>query len=300
MSLETAIATDVVSEIKARLRSKKTTSLEKERCRRELAVIAARLQSGEYLQSNFKERALLNILDRTDELFKDLNFFWSVGAIWSELFSKLKIDRHAKILDLACGFFPKVELGLLYYGFKGNVTLVDIDHAALLQAEKFLNFFSVPFSIKRMSCSIWKLPSKQYQLIVGNHLIDDVLLERFSRLHAIRLSETYTSEALFMKMWEQIIANDAFGIKIMQELADMIMRLLAPGGIVVFVDYPSFSHRALHLQGLINYVSARRNNLRDELRLRGMNIFNPIKKGSLTRERLVVKQAHIVCGRKNA
>ena len=109
-----------LSSVRQSARRSKISSLELERASREIAIVGARLDSGEYRKTSFQKN-LLNIVDRTAELHSDLRFLCSVGRIWEQIFRSVGISHSGNILDLGCGYFPKVELGLYYAGYNGSV-----------------------------------------------------------------------------------------------------------------------------------------------------------------------------------
>lgn len=294
---ESESSESILSRLGQVLGSARTSDLERRRCLRELEIVHRRLVSREYVQSNFLERALLTLPDRTDEIFKELLFFWSVGEVWKELFHAVKLPPSARILDIGCGFFPKAEVGLYYCGFQGAVSLLDVCPQALAHAVKFLKFFQVDFRTRRLACSVWDLPAVRFDFIIANHVLDDLLLDAAARSGRVPLAEAYRSERVFSQLWSGIVQDPVAGAALMDRLADVVLSRLNPRGVVLFVDYPSYTHRALGQGALLRFVRQRQQDLRSALEARGLELMQPIRNGRLRRDRLVVRDSHVICGR---
>ena len=292
---ETISSSTILEELSNGLARQGISKTEKVRCTRELEIILGRLKSREYRQSNFLPRNVLTITERTDEMFKELRFLWSVGAVWKELLQEIGIHRVKSALDIGCGFFPKAELGFYYLNFTGKLTLLDCSAEALRQAAHFLKFFNVGFSVERVPVSLWDLPDHRYDLIVANHSLDDLILDAAARECGVSLIDAYRSEALFQELWQSIIKDSSLGAEVMDRLAEFIAGHLNPGGRVVLLDYPSRSHRALGLNSIPRYVGARQKDLRACLEGKGFKQQPLLKGGSICRERLVVSANHVVC-----
>lgn len=244
----------VIGSIIETARSRNYTALEKQRFSDDLITLKERLTSREYLQSSFKPRNQLSIPERTEEFYKDLSFFFSVGKIWEALPGKLKMPQIRSVLDTGPGNFPKVELGLYYAGFDGRLTLLDQDSRATENAEKFLAFFDCLFSVKRCHASILNAPRAKYDLIVANHFLDDFGLTSHCSDHRIDINEAYLSEKLDRALWNDIARNPASALAGTGDLAATFSRLLMSGGTAVLLDYTSFSHRAMGLTAIPAFV----------------------------------------------
>jgi hypothetical protein len=260
----------VIGSIIEAVRSCDITSLEKQRFGDDLITLKQRLTSREYLQSSFKPRNQLSIPERTEEFYKDLTFFFSVGKVWETLLGKLKKSTIRSVLDIGPGYFPKVELGLYYSGYKGAVTLLDQDCRATESAEKFLTFFNCPFSVRCCHTSILSAPRATYDLIVANHFLDDFGLASHCSDQHIDIKEAYLSEKIYQSLWNDIARNPASALAETEKLAATFSRLLAVGGTVLLLDYTSFSHRAMGLTAIPTFVKKMKRKLLSELSRQGL------------------------------
>lgn len=274
------------------------STLELERVGRDLRLLVERLRTREYLRTSFNKRNLLNIIDRTEEIFSDLAFFSSVGRMWQDILKKINIPAKGKVLDIGCGFFPKVELGLLYSGFQGSVTLLDANAKALGGAGRFLEFLHIPFKYRVTSRSIWQVCKIRFDLIAANHVLDDLVLADYCRRRRLNLKNIYSSEDLFKDTWGKIIEDPERPFDLINELATHLTKLVVRGGHVAFVDYPSFSHRSLKLRRLLNLSLKFSETLRSALKSKGFKSVKLFSAKQARYDRLVIREDHCVVMRR--
>jgi hypothetical protein len=274
------------------------TSLEAKRCTEDLKTIEIRLRSREYEQSCFKPRGTLSIPDRTQELLSDLSFFWSVGAVWQNLFDRIELKPSASVLDIGCGYFPKVELGLYYHGFEGTVTLCDPHREALEQASQFLKFFRVPFEAQTHASTVWDIGEKRFDAVVANHVLDDLILASYAKEHSLDIGALYSDEDNYMAVWTAI-SKTTMPAGLLQQLVHTLITLLAPCGVILFLDYPSFSHRALGMRHLQRVVGDFRAQLVRALRDAGLRELSLLGENTIRRDRLVIKDSYVMAFKKD-
>jgi hypothetical protein len=274
------------------------TSLEAKRCAADLKTIEVRLKSGVYEHSSFNSRRTPFVPDRTQELLSDLGFFWSVGAVWQNLFDRIELKPSASVLDIGCGYFPKVELGLYYHGFEGTVTLCDPHREALEQASQFLKFFRVPFEAQTLASTVWELGEKRFDAIVANHVLDDLILAAYAKEHSLDIAALYGDEDNYMAVWTAI-SKTTMPEGLLQQLVHTLITLLAPCGVILFLDYPSFSHRALGMRHLQRVVADFRAQLVRALREAGLRELSLLGENTIRRDRLVIKDSFVMAFKKD-
>lgn len=274
-----------VTELTDAADSRRYSGLELERAAYELSLVSKRLSSGEYQHASF-QRNVLNIPDRAAELVTDLQFLEKIGRIWETIFRAAGVRDDMRLLDVGCGFLPKVELGLFYAGFRGEVTLLDSCEEALERACQFLSAFNAGFSTRKRSESLWDSAAGSYDFICANHLIDDLVLDAYCSRNAISLSSIYDDEQAFRQSWEDIIAHPSFAFSLMSRLGRYVSRMTPRNnGGLLLLDYPSHSHLALDLDHIFRLVSELQKALRASLKEHG---FSEIE---------VFETPDIVCGR---
>ena len=279
-------------------RVKKCSQLELDRLLCDLEIARTRLASREYRQSNFRPRNILSIPDRTDEIFKDLTFYWSIGQIWKEIIKNSFHEETQWVAEIGCGYIPKVGLGLSYFGFKGSLDLIDVDSRAAKKASSFLGLFGANFKSYSRVSSIFAESEVRYDSLLANHLLDDIILSNFCELNSIAGFKMYEREDEYKKTWQKIVSNSEFIPALMEELAETLLAKVKPGGIILLLDYPSFTHKALKLFPLIKQVKQAQSILRNKLENLGAIQIKGVMDEALKFDRLMVNPTDLICFRK--
>ncbi len=278
-------------------RNHRFTNLEVERFVADIGVASRRLASREYQQSSFQPRNALRIPDRTEELFHDLTFYWSVGQVWRDLFQALSLSPFARVAEVGCGHVPKVAIGLHYFGAHGQVDLIDTDVVALERAKRFLELMGARFPVGMVHGTLCDGEAGRYDAVFANHLLDDLILSRFCERRTIDIATLYAREERYIGVWREIVATSDVLNEVVAALSEFLWRSARPGGVVILLDYPSFSHRALGLFDVVEYVREATRLLRETMRANGAVIMTGTPVRSITVDRVTVTQDDIVAYR---
>lgn len=284
--------------IERSLKRRALTRIDRERVARDLDLITTRVRGREYRFSSFQSKQSLAIPERTEEFFNELSYFHSLGTIWLNIFQSCRAPRRATLLDVGCGYYPKVEMGLYYYGFKGTVELLDLDRRALSFSQRFLTFFDCAFQARSRHQNLWRMPAGSYQAVVGNHLLDDLILEVAADWIQTPLATLYSEETRYLKTWREVEARFSELLGFAQRFAVKIRSLLAPGGLVLLLDYPSFSHRALQASLIPRVVGRFQRVLRTALVDVGFRPVEPMEERKLQHGMFKLRRSHLIAYRR--
>jgi hypothetical protein len=233
--------------IQRALRSNRLGETEMRRLGRELGRVRDRLEAGEYRRNSFVGNTF-NIPERMDDLLSELEFYTGLGRKWAHLISAVNLPRAARVIDLCPGLAPKVELGLYYYGFTGEVVACDIDETQLRRLQTFIGLFSVPFKTTYRCADIFTVQDQTCDAICGNHILDDLLLARAAQRLGVAPHLIYESEATLTSLCWNARAE---GINEIREVAaavvDLSMRVLNPSGVLILTHYASHVERIMGL-----------------------------------------------------
>lgn len=238
--------------ISALLAQPSYTKLEKQRALWELGRVHTRLLQREYKKSSFGGN-LLNIPDRIQEFFVELNFYANLGNSWHSILKAIGATRCPNILDLGSGHAPKVELGLFYLGYRGNVVALDANPRSLNQLGAFLELFKPTFKFTKLVSRIERPTTQKFSLVVCNHLIDDLIMYFHCGRSSKQLATLYVDEPRLRRLWSKILEADH------ESVVEFIARSLAQhvkrGGTLVVVQYKSYIERTLKLDQEYNYIT---------------------------------------------
>jgi hypothetical protein len=223
------------------------TVLEATRLRADLARVQLRVRSGQYKIASFNANRL-NAPERARDLLSEVGFYSDVGRRWCELFSGIGLSTDAVVVDLCPGMAPKVELGLYYWGFKGTLIAVDKDADALRNLSAFLNLFQPRFEVQLEKVDIFS--TEQFggapDLVVGNHILDDIIVDRYALRYGFDPFQLYLSEEACISFWERVLEDER---KIMPEvstgIAECFLRCFPAPTKLLLAQYPSYVERSI-------------------------------------------------------
>lgn len=218
---------------------------ERKRLSHELQAVKTRLQQGDYQRFSYTTN-VFDVPNRTSDFFVELEFYCSLGKTWERILKQFPLDQLTTIADLCPGFAPKVELGLFYLQYTGEVVILDNDKQAMQQLQKFLELFNPQFNLKTKNVDLFTKFEGDYELVIGNHIIDDLILYHFSQKAGISLSQAYESEQTMISLWNSILADpDASASEVIPLISSICQRVVKPGGHICLSQYPSYMERML-------------------------------------------------------
>lgn len=247
---------------------------------------------------NISVRDRITISERSDQIFNDLKFFSSVGKAWQRLISDFFDYRYQSILEVGCGHFSKIGIGLIYSQFLGKLSLLDLDSKACTRAMRSLEYFGARFNCRPEVSSIFSESRKRYDVILANNFIDNMVLTAFCECSGDSLVDLQEDNSLYYKVWAQIMERPIFVQELIAKLAQVLNQRCNSGGLIVFMDYPSYSSRSAEFKSLIRFIRSIQDQLRESLRmLRNEELFLP-KNRVVKSERLKITRSDLVAFRK--
>lgn len=179
-----------------------------------------------------------DIAERNREIAWDLRYLGNIGRCWKLLLSQTNLPLKGSCISLCSGSRPKAELGLLYHGFSGKLTCINKDARELEELAEFLKLFNAGFRTEPLCADIFAVERRSANLILGNHIIDDLCYDSFSSCLGIEACELYQDPKLVQRFW-QLVPKAQLIAEISEKLAGIIMRLSRPGGCCILTQYQS-------------------------------------------------------------
>ncbi len=231
------------------LLSKKTLSQEaKKRVRTDLNAINLRLVKNEYETSGIIEN-IFDVSETFKRMYKHIDTYSKIAKTWSSILSNLPINKETNILDLCPGYAPKIELALFYLGYKGTVTILDEDYASMKQLVKFMKLFNPQFKIKILKRDLFSPTKEKFPFVIGNHIIDDLILYYFARKANLNINKFYENEQEIVEFWKIILINKNENQKeITQKISEVFKTIIANGGYLCLSQYKSYMDKMLSLE----------------------------------------------------
>ena len=216
----------------------------------DLGRVEQRLGRREYLKSSFADNTY-NLVERYNETLTELCFYSEVGRTWGKLIEVLKLSVEHTVLDIAPGAAPKIELGLYYADFAGEVVAMDQNLAALGQLERFLGCFNHRFTLKTREGNLFEPQHRSFSLVLANHILDDLVIAAEANRQGLQLEDAYGREQTIVELWKQVLARGEEHLTTeAQRIAGALSPWVAKAGTLLLVQYPSYFERLFDLDAV--------------------------------------------------
>lgn len=224
------------------------TEREAQNLARDLTAVEQRLASGEYAETDFVARSVFEVQRRTHEFVTYMRGWHAQGQRWSQLLTALGVPDDV-VIDLCPGWAPKIELALMQAGFRGRVVAIDRSEESLTMLQEFLAVLQPSFTVVPVVEDVMgapERPSHTARLVVANHVVDDLLVDRWVRARGGSLAAIYDDERLLAEAWRGVLRDapqllPAFP----RDAAHALARYVADGGTLVVSHYSSLIERLI-------------------------------------------------------
>lgn len=240
---------NTINKINNLLTKKKLSKLANKRVARDLEAVFQRLKKSEYETSSIVKN-IFDMAEQSRVFYAHLNTYARIGRTWGEVFKFLSIGKYGEILDICPGFAPKIEIGLFYCGYKGRITILDKNKEAISSLKKIMFLFRPEFDIVPYVRDLFSpIPiRKSFQIVAGNHILDDMILAYFCKLNKITDESIYEKEDEFIKLWNMILDKDfKFVGQLVSELSNIFASLTDKNGYLCLAQYKSYMEKMLSL-----------------------------------------------------
>lgn len=170
-------------------------------------------------------------------------------AAWQLLLQQLPcISSINTAMELCCGVFPKAGLALQKLQPHTHMYYLDASAEALYQCKSFLQqfpkYYSSAFFLQNMlESNELKL---RFDLLLGNHVIDDIFLRHFLCKTQSVIKNPYCSKEVFLTTVSQAIPYYMrHGQDYLVTLCEIFNRLLKLNGQIILSEYTSCYEREL-------------------------------------------------------
>jgi len=239
--------------IKKQLNDKKFTKVEKERFLKDLESVFLRLQKRDYKIASYSKNAF-NVPDRLNDIYTELEFYALIGKTWAKVLCEININKFSEVADLCPGFSPKIELALFYAGFEGQVVMIDKDFSALSKLERFMRLFQPKFSLIKKRVDLFNEFKESYDVVLANHVIDDLVIAYFAEKNGIKLRDVYAKEGKIVILWNKILKNKEQNLaEILSVVASVFRKITKRDGIICFTQYKSYMEKLLDMDGAFRF-----------------------------------------------
>lgn len=232
---------------------KPANSLERLGVVRDLDAIQQKIKKGEYSKGFIKANKF-DIPTRTEGLFRELEFLLQLGHDWQKLLSVIPSGDLKDIVDLCPGYTPKIELGFFFLGFKGKISVLDIDKKSIKNLLRFMKLFSPKFKLNMIVKNLFGSHLPKYKIVLGNHIIDDLVVYYFCKKQKISLKRFYAEEKVAEEVWKKILSDRKHNVdEVSEKILEIINLVTRKSGYVLLTQYKSYSEKLFGVEGAYDF-----------------------------------------------
>lgn len=190
---------------------------------------------------------IFDIQRRTEEFFTYFKGYLHQARTWEEILKNCDIKNIECVIDLCPGWAPKIEWALYHLNYSGKVIAYDESPEATKNITEFMQLFPIKYQLQTVAGKL-ELPTiEPAKIVIANHIIDDFILNHFSRLWGESAKDVYRSEKAYIQMVGRILAEKEECEKCLDEFARALSLYVAADGLLFITHYPSVTERSLHL-----------------------------------------------------
>jgi len=173
----------------------------------DLLAMNERIEKGSYKETDFINRNTYNVAQRTKEFFIYLNSYYQIAKTWESILCTFPLSTYQKITHLCPGWAPKVEMAFCFLNYSGTINIIEANNDAAKHLIESIKLFSPKFAIKNSSTDFYSPNLGKSDLVIANHIIDDLLIDEYLKQNQKQSIEIYESEDRFKQVSLEIYNN---------------------------------------------------------------------------------------------
>lgn len=196
--------------------------------------------------------------------YQRVESFTSSVVDWSNIFQLLQLNSRTTVVELGSGISPKIQFALSSIGFRGHLTIIDVNQRALA-AQRIAAFaFNHPFEMDTSKVNLFDYFYHSGNIIVGNHALDDIIAWEFARRFKVEYRTIYSNPELQRKFWNDVETEGKNAKETLNKLASK-MNEMNQGGVVVMNNYSSLFDVQHNIESRTRYCNHALDELYNEL-----------------------------------
>ena len=232
----------------------KLSPTEKNNLYKDLDNMLIRLNSNAYTESDYIERNPFDMPRRIRDFFYCFERYHDHALAWEDVLKNVNLTNINNILDLCPGNGPKAAIALHYLNYSGTLHHLDKDEAASNVLLTFIKMFRSHFTLKYLNQDFFEYSGLKVDLLIANHVIDDLLLDRYCKTTGVLLDHIYESNESFLDSVKKIMNEPDFArTEYTEYIAQTLSKYLIPGGTAIFCHYSGLVEESLKIQYWADY-----------------------------------------------
>lgn len=177
-----------------------------------------------------------------------LDYYQQNIETWQTILQSFDFSSVSTIIDLCPGWAPKIELALLHTNFIGTLLAVDQSKDHLSFLKHLLDPFPKRYTMQYRNLHIFENhPRLQTDMLIGNHIIDDLLIEYYQKKNKQKPNPFVNMKTLPI-MWNDILADKEISATIFNNFIPFLDASINRNGFLLISHYPSYQEKLYGLQ----------------------------------------------------
>lgn len=153
------------------------------------------------------------------------------------IFEALQLNQYASVCEILPGWGPKVAIPLTQIDYRWKLILLDKQMSFLDELEDSLQIFYPKFEIEKRAESIMDHMDFFTDVIIWNHVIDDLLLDEYCVQQGINVDDLYNDGKKFVSTREELWKTSTIASTIAIALIEKFDFMINPGGCLILAQY---------------------------------------------------------------
>jgi len=179
-----------------------------------------------------------------------LDYYQYAAETWQQIFKTIDFSKIHKIIDLCPGWSPKIEMALLKTSFDGELIIIDKSIENIYFFKKLFEPFNSNFKVKTINKNLSEGCKHKCDLIVANHIIDDLLLDLFFCKNNLNSwNESFFEKPEMMeKIWVKILEDKTIFEEAKMMFRKILLKMVNSGGYVFIAQYLGYQENLYGLK----------------------------------------------------
>lgn len=237
-----------IDQIQTFIQNSHLTEVEADNLVSDLQGIYQRLVAGHYRDTDFLSRNIFDIPRRTREFLNYFHGYQLQAKTWAEVLKQLPLSKVETVIDLCPGWAPKIELALAKIKYQGKVIIFDLDKSCFNKIQDFMSMFDISYNLIFEKGDFFSSAKSRGDLVVANHVIDDLLIYKYRSPFRYSLKEIYDSEKKYKEVAKQVLLSFSHQESLIKEISINFDCFVNNDGFLVISQYRGLWEKALRLK----------------------------------------------------
>lgn len=195
--------------------------------------------------------------------FQNRDQFRHTIAEWSSVIGGLILPAQARVAELGPGVSPKLQFALSDTDFVGTLALVDLDPHVLSAQQFVFSRLRPRFQLITHNQNLFDFSLAGYELVTGNHLIDDLVANHYSKKRGINYEALFSDPIEQVSFWKMVGGDCVLAEEVIDNFANKLSEVQPKARVVLnsyqanFDRHHNITNRQSVCDGLLDRLTVK-------------------------------------------